>query len=593
MPTLTTTSLYTQDASRVQGMTTLAANGSSSGNSAFLGLLLSGNAAGSAGAGATFLTQNAATGATQTTLENITQPALAQMLAALTAQASETSTQSAASDALATDGKISVSGTDGTKLPDDLSGDLESIRDMIDQINALLADLPESEQAAYDEALGQIIRRAEMIMSTQIPGMDTGISSANKGSGAWPGLIALNSRAEQLFGDLVPENDPALSDDAENALAAIANFLAALTEAQSDSRQDIAATTELSAEDLAEMIAQLRALIPGETGDSAGDEAAEAAIAHIQSLIDALEKAADADPSGDNTILLPSGFLSVLGNALETAQNGLSGTQKSPGAASALAFVQQLKESASLRGTGTTIQNGLQNGAGHPAGSSVSATASSTFSLFGGESPNQGGLFSLSGLSTGESDTQAWTEPWSLQNYGGHAPSSVPNAPSTLANLAVQAGSAGQVHPSAQMLAVKIQSQATNANGESKQFTLTLDPPELGKVKIQLAFGQDKSVKAHLSVEKPETYMMLQRDQGVLQKALADSGFDLSGDSLSFELAQQDTDFSQNGGHDGHGPGSGADGNDASEDGTEALYETHMDWYVDPETGYARFNILA
>lgn len=68
---------------------------------------------------------------------------------------------------------------------------------------------------------------------------------------------------------------------------------------------------------------------------------------------------------------------------------------------------------------------------------------------------------------------------------------------------------AGQTHPATQMVAANIMK---NAKDGVETMTLRLDPPELGNVNVRLQFGKDKAVKAHIVVEKPETYMMLQRD---------------------------------------------------------------------------------
>jgi len=69
---------------------------------------------------------------------------------------------------------------------------------------------------------------------------------------------------------------------------------------------------------------------------------------------------------------------------------------------------------------------------------------------------------------------------------------------------------AGQTHPATQMVAAHITKSAQS--GETKQMTLQLDPPELGRVEVRLEFGDERMVKANIVVEKPETLLMLQRD---------------------------------------------------------------------------------
>lgn len=164
-------------------------------------------------------------------------------------------------------------------------------------------------------------------------------------------------------------------------------------------------------------------------------------------------------------------------------------------------------------------------------------------------------------------------------------PVSTQNA--ALASLSVQAGSAAASHPATALVAVNIQ-KAANA-GADKTISVELDPPELGRIEVKLTFAKDKSMKAHVIAEKPETYMMLQRDASTLERALDASG--LEGGGLSFELAEQGFDFNGNnnrgGGHDQGGTGAGGQA-DAPE-----IIETTLTWRVDPETGHTRYDIYA
>ncbi len=156
-----------------------------------------------------------------------------------------------------------------------------------------------------------------------------------------------------------------------------------------------------------------------------------------------------------------------------------------------------------------------------------------------------------------------------------------------LTNMSTQAQSAGRAHPATQMVAATMQKSMNG--GQNKSITLQLDPPELGRVEVRMVFGKDKTLKTTLISEKPETFLMLQRDSGSLERILQDSG--LNADSgLSFELAQEGYDFNQNGGHDNHGSHGGK--GKGSGDDLETL-ETTMTWHVDPESGHMRYNLLA
>lgn len=149
---------------------------------------------------------------------------------------------------------------------------------------------------------------------------------------------------------------------------------------------------------------------------------------------------------------------------------------------------------------------------------------------------------------------------------------------------------AGNSHPATQMVAAHISKAAKG--GDTQNMTLQLDPPELGRVEVRLEFGADKSVTAHLVVEKPETYLMLQRDANALEKALQDAGLETSSDSLNYDMAESGYFSDENG--NGHGSGQQAgNGNDSAEGEEVEIIETTMTWSVDPETGHMRYNIMA
>ncbi len=154
--------------------------------------------------------------------------------------------------------------------------------------------------------------------------------------------------------------------------------------------------------------------------------------------------------------------------------------------------------------------------------------------------------------------------------------------------LVTQAQHAASPHPASQMVAATIQ-KAASADGNSR-LTIQLDPPDLGRVEVRMEFGKDKSMKAHLVIEKPETYLMLQRDAQLLERALQNAGLEPGQDGLGFELAQDGHEFGHDGGHDGSAgghAGGGSGGEEASE-----IIEATMNWYVDPDTGLTRYDLL-
>jgi hypothetical protein len=157
------------------------------------------------------------------------------------------------------------------------------------------------------------------------------------------------------------------------------------------------------------------------------------------------------------------------------------------------------------------------------------------------------------------------------------------------AHAATAVQQAGQVHPATQIVSAHLTKAAQE--GAPKSMTIQLDPPELGRVDIRLEFGSDSTVKAHLIVEKIETFHMLQRDAAYLDRALQNAGLDTAGgNSLSFELAHDDSSFDQK---DSNGNGSDGNGSEKRADGDADLIQSTMTWQVDPDSGHVRYNIFA
>jgi len=122
---------------------------------------------------------------------------------------------------------------------------------------------------------------------------------------------------------------------------------------------------------------------------------------------------------------------------------------------------------------------------------------------------------------------------------------------------------AGQPSPTTQQVTVQIQN---NINSGVNTMMLQLEPAELGKMNVKLTFTKDGTVKAHMTVDKPETLALLQKDSSHLQRALQQSGLTTDENSLSFDLRQQGQQhnmqgFSGNGGDNADEFNSHMDGN--------------------------------
>ena len=87
--------------------------------------------------------------------------------------------------------------------------------------------------------------------------------------------------------------------------------------------------------------------------------------------------------------------------------------------------------------------------------------------------------------------------------------------------------------PLQDQIAVKIQRAAQDGQ---QRVNIRLNPAELGRIDVKLEMSDDGRVRAVLSVERPETLDMLQRDARGLERALHDAGLKTDGGSLSFDL---------------------------------------------------------
>lgn len=97
----------------------------------------------------------------------------------------------------------------------------------------------------------------------------------------------------------------------------------------------------------------------------------------------------------------------------------------------------------------------------------------------------------------------------------------------------------GQTTPT-QVPAMAIALQMSkNLQKGSSSFEIRLDPAEMGRIDVRMEVRQDGHITAHMTVDRPETLDLLQRDQRALQQALNDAGLQADADSLNFSLRDQ------------------------------------------------------
>lgn len=116
---------------------------------------------------------------------------------------------------------------------------------------------------------------------------------------------------------------------------------------------------------------------------------------------------------------------------------------------------------------------------------------------------------------------------------------------------------------------------ARNLQKGTNRFDIRLDPPEMGRIDVRMEVRKDGHVVAHMSVDRPETLDLLQRDARALQQALTNAGLQTDSDSLNFSLRDQNTD---GGTRDFSGGGSrGIAGDDADIEGPVApIYNVNL-----------------
>lgn len=179
-----------------------------------------------------------------------------------------------------------------------------------------------------------------------------------------------------------------------------------------------------------------------------------------------------------------------------------------------------------------------------------------------------------------------------FESLGINIDSGIPISSTMLAtHVSTNVSQAGYPHAATQTVAANMGKAAQN--GGPTNMTIQLDPPELGRVEVKLEFGSDKTIKANVIIEKPETFLLLQKDAAALERALQDAGLETDSGSLNFEMAADnyafdggDKDSSENGHHTNNG------NTDNAEEDNDIINST-MTWGVDPNTGHVHYNIVA
>jgi hypothetical protein len=109
-----------------------------------------------------------------------------------------------------------------------------------------------------------------------------------------------------------------------------------------------------------------------------------------------------------------------------------------------------------------------------------------------------------------------------------------------------------------QQIAVGLEALSRTADG-NRQLVVRLDPPELGRVQIAIAQPKDGPAAVVLTIERPETLLLVLRDQPALHQVLDRAGIAADARTVTFELAPVRAEAQPTLSQAGHGqPGDGA-----------------------------------
>lgn len=176
------------------------------------------------------------------------------------------------------------------------------------------------------------------------------------------------------------------------------------------------------------------------------------------------------------------------------------------------------------------------------------------------------------------------------------------NMPSSMTNPIFTSASAIGSHPSIHAVAKIIEKAASGSEKASQELTVQLDPPELGRMLVQLSLEKDGVMKVHLLTENQETLNLFQRDAHALKSALDNAGIKIDSASLTFDMAsggdqsfQQLMGGSQNNNQSGNGQSSRLMGISAGAVDSQDLptIDTRMDFTPNSITGNVHYSFWA
>lgn len=138
--------------------------------------------------------------------------------------------------------------------------------------------------------------------------------------------------------------------------------------------------------------------------------------------------------------------------------------------------------------------------------------------------------------------------------------------------------------PAAQVAPAVAALVSTSAQDGVQRLVLRLSPVELGQVEVRVERAEGGPATIALTVERPETLLLLVRDQAGLQRALDQAGIPAEGRTVQFQLGQQapgtpgqQPDLGAGGGWGGFGGHGARQGRGETSRGWRSLGESESD----------------
>ncbi len=140
--------------------------------------------------------------------------------------------------------------------------------------------------------------------------------------------------------------------------------------------------------------------------------------------------------------------------------------------------------------------------------------------------------------------SKAPTQPLQLGSASTPQPeliaASIPAAPADVPTVTMRPHNPAQLVEGVSVLVARASKSAIN------EFVIRIDPPELGRIDVQLKMHDDGTVKAVIASDNASTYDLLRREASTIERALTESGLRTGSDGLSFNLKQQNNENPRN-----------------------------------------------